>query len=341
MSMATSPGRDPDPFPVRVTDPRPVTVLYIGGAARSGSTLLDRILDQIPGICAVGELGHLWRRGLSDNELCGCGNRFAACPFWSAVGDAAFGGWDTLDPAELLSLQRTVDRNRFIPLMLRPGVSVRYDRALRAYGRRLGGLYRGIAHASGARVVVDSTKNASTAFLLCALGSIDLRLVHLIRDSRGVAYSCMKRVPRPEVVSRRAYMPSYHPARTSARWVVYNSLFHRLTRLGVPLISMRYEDLVARPRREVVRVLRLLGVPVEATNLAIIGEDAVELSLGHSVAGNPMRFRQGRVPVHLDDAWRTEMRPRHRALVSAMTWPLLSQYGYAKPPEREDAHAPR
>jgi len=49
------------------------TVLFIGGLGRSGSTLLDRMLGRLDDVWSVGELVHLWERGLSQNNRCGCG----------------------------------------------------------------------------------------------------------------------------------------------------------------------------------------------------------------------------------------------------------------------------
>ena len=82
------------------------TVLYVGGLGRSGSTLLDRMLGRLDDVWSVGELVHLWERGLKENNRCGCGRCFADCPFWRRVGEVAFGGWDTLDADEVLALRR-------------------------------------------------------------------------------------------------------------------------------------------------------------------------------------------------------------------------------------------
>src|SRR5262252_9835277 len=68
-------------------------VLYIAGSGRSGSTLLERALGEIPGFVNVGELIDLYRRVAEHGERCGCGQEFARCPFWSRVGERAVGGW--------------------------------------------------------------------------------------------------------------------------------------------------------------------------------------------------------------------------------------------------------
>ena len=44
-----------------------VRVLYIGGWGRSGSTLLDRVLGQVPGVVSLGEVRELWQRGWAEN----------------------------------------------------------------------------------------------------------------------------------------------------------------------------------------------------------------------------------------------------------------------------------
>jgi hypothetical protein len=302
------------------------SVLYVGGCGRSGSTLLDRLLGQVPGVFAIGEVVHIWRRGVAEDQLCGCGKPFTDCEFWSAVGETAFGGWTGFDVRAALRLQRSVDRNRFIPLMLAPSLSTGYRRDLDAYTAMLDRLYAAIGEVSGASLVVDSTKHASYAFLMRRLPSVDLRVAHLVRDSRGVAYSWTKEVRKPEVVDSVSYMPRYHPLRMGTRWVAYNGLFHLLRRSGVPTSFVRYEQLVADPRTELRRLLAFAGVP--ANDLPFLGEGVADLTATHSVAGNPMRFKNGRIALRVDEEWRTAMPGRHRALVSAVTWPLMRAYGY-------------
>ena len=76
-----------------MTSPRPSMpqVVYVGSWGRSGSTLLDLVLGQIPGFVSVGELRYLWERGLAERQLCGCGRPVTGCPFWGAVLEEVFG----------------------------------------------------------------------------------------------------------------------------------------------------------------------------------------------------------------------------------------------------------
>ena len=307
-----------------------VRVLYIGGLGRSGSTLLDRMLGRLNDVCSVGELVHLWERGLKENNRCGCGERFGDCPFWRRVGQVAFGGWDTVDVDEILALKASVDRNRFVPLMVLPVRRPGYRRRLDRYSDLLERLYVGIREVSGRPLVVDASKHASAAFLVRRMRGVDLRLVHLVRDSRGVAFSWTKRVRQAEAVAGDVLMATNTPLRLSARYLGYNLLFHLLRLTGVPSLLLRYESLVRDPERELARVLTLAGRPLAAGELGFVGDGWVELGPSHALAGNPMRFRSGRVPLAVDEEWRRGLRRRYRLLTVVSTWPLLLRYGYLR-----------
>jgi UDP-N-acetylglucosamine transferase subunit ALG13 len=307
-----------------------VRVLYIGGMGRSGSTLLDLLLGQIPSLVPVGELRFLWRRGLGQNQLCGCGRPFRDCPFWQAVGREAFGGWEHLDVEEMIDLERRVDRHRFLPFMLLPGLWPRYARRLHRYAQVLSDLYRGIAKASGGSVVVDSTKDPPFAFLLRHVPGVDVRLLHLVRDSRGVAYSWTKVVEKPERTDKVEHMDVYSPAGMGLRWIVYNALIDVLHRMRMPHLLVRYEELVADPQTHLAQIMRLAGEELAPGDLAFLQNGSVELGVQHTVAGNPMRFSRGRIALRVDDAWRTKLPLRQQWLLYAITWPLMRRYGYRR-----------
>jgi Sulfotransferase family len=306
-------------------------VLYVGGWGRSGSTLLSHMLGHVEGHVAVGELRYIWQGGPAADELCGCGKRFSECDFWQAVGEGAFGGWDAVEVDEVLDLEATVLRHRNMPLLAAPRLFPAYAAKLRRYSELTERLYAAILEVSGARVVVDSTKNPPYAYFLRRVGGLDLRVVHLVRDSRGVVFSWMKRMVRPEIVDADAHFEEFSPSRAAVRWTECNLAFELLRRLRTPTARMRYESLVAAPRAEVERVFQRLD-PSAPRDLAFLDEGAVDVTDQHSIRGNPMRFAHGRQRVRVDDAWRTQMQATSRRLVTLVTWPLLLSYGYLRRP---------
>ena len=296
-----------------------VPVLYIGGLGRSGSTLVDRILGQAPGACSVGEMVFLWERGLIRNERCGCGAAFRDCTFWDEVGRRAVGGWERVDAAEILRLQRSVDRNRFVPLMLAPWLAPSYGRRLRRYAELLGRVYEAVAVTSGASMVVDSSKQVSTAVVLRHVPGIDVRLLQLVRDPRAVAFSWAKTVARPDAPG--SFMARTGPARTAIRWLGTNAALAALRRTpGSLRPAARYEDVVRAPEPWARRTLDQAGAT--GVRPAFADDRTALLGVDHSVSGNPMRFRTGPVEIVADDEWRSAMPRRDRALVGAITLPL-------------------
>jgi UDP-N-acetylglucosamine transferase subunit ALG13 len=306
-----------------VDEPR---VLLLGGAGRSGSTLVERMLGTSHRVIELGETLHLWERGLQDDQLCGCGLAFSACPFWAKVGDVAYGGWDQLGSDRMVALRRDVVRSRhslrLLGLPTRTGWRLSRDRLVRT----VTSLYRAAAEVGDADLLVDSSKHPAYAMLL-RRAPIDLRCVLVVRDPRAVAHSWSRTVRRPEVVDGSSEMPRYSVARTALTWQFYAALYACLRALGVPVMAVRYEDLVRDPRRVLAGVLEFGGLPADAVG-DTVGKHSVTLEEGHTVAGNPMRFQVGETAIKSDDAWRSEMPRRDQRRVRVLTMPLRWVYQY-------------
>ena len=306
-----------------MTETKPPTILLIGGTGRSGSTLLDRLLGELPGFVAVGELRYTWSEALADNRYCGCGARFLDCPFWSEVGRRAFGGWDQVDPREAVALERSIARHRHIPLLAMGDAAPAHHAGLRdRYLGMLGRMYAAIRDVSGADVIIDSTKDAAHAHVLRRMPGADFRVLHLVRDSRGVAWSWAK-VVRSDPDH---YMRRFSPPVTALRWVASNLMVESLGWFGVPRLLLRYETLVAKPRAALAAIASFAGRPVDPEALAFVREGGAWLDAHHTIAGNPMRMAAGHIGLRLDEAWRTSMPVAQRAQVTALTWPLLRHY---------------
>lgn len=306
------------------------TVVLIGGYGRSGSTLLERMLGQIPGYLAAGELCHIWERGLIENQLCGCGVPLPECALWQDVLAGSFGAdWQSAG-ARGARLQSDVADSRDLHRLLWPGLGNGAFRVgLAEYRNLLESLYLGLHRASGGKLIIDSSKSPSHALAVAGIGKIDLRIAHLVRDSRAVAYSWGRKRVRPEVYWKTMYMPRFSAFRSSAVWLLKNWAISRLGRdesVGYALV--RYEDLVARPQETLSKLLDDLGLEHGSTPMEFLSGHRVTLGTNHTAAGNPMRFKTGDIDLRLDDAWLRGMSKFSRAFVSLLTWPGLRRYGY-------------
>ena len=298
-------------------------VLYIGGWGRSGSTLLDRLLGQVPGFFSVGEMRDVWLRGIIENRRCGCGDPFHACAFWSEVGRVAFGGWDRDHAEELHRLRMRYDRPWMPPLLARRAV---HTPGLDRYVDETRRLYLAIRDVSESEVIVDSTKIPSYALLLGRVPEVDLRFVHLVRDSRGVIHSWNKSIQRTDATGRPDRMMRYGSVSASGRYLFYNWTAGTLRRSNMPYHLERYEDLVAEPVGRLSRIVEFAGL--EAPEFAFVEGRTAILRPNHSVDGNPMRFSTGALTIRHDDGWRDRMGRIDRRVVTTITNPLLHRYGY-------------
>ncbi len=267
----------------------------------------------------------MWTEGALSNYLCSCGSPFRTCEFWASVGEKAFGGWDRPEILEAGHLGRYLDRLRMIPFLLAPYLLPGIKPKVERYRSLLARLYGAIQTVSNAHVIVDSSKLPATAVLLAGIKNIELFVLHLVRDSRGVAYSWSKRVRKPD--SGRL-MPTYHPAIMSTRWILTNTALNGLASLKIPVLLMRYEDLCTHPPLAISQILGLIGIGGEHSLSCITKERSITFSRStHVIAGNYNKMACTTV-IRRDDEWRTAMPPISRLLVTFLTWPLLLKYGY-------------
>lgn len=315
-----------------------MTVLYIAGVGRSGSTLLERVLGGVPGWVNGGELNAVFSRVARQDQRCGCGEPFSGCAFWRAVGQLAYGGWEPVT-TRVAELQPRLVRQRHLPRLLTGAGPAAYRRELAEYVEVHDRLYRAVAEVAGAEVVVDASKSTAQLAAVLRVPGLDLRVVNLVRDARGVAYSWGKSGLRKPQSPDGEEMGTYSPGRLAVLWSALQ-LECAVLRVRAPHSTrLRYEDLVARPRESVERALREVGLPVPAPALAHVGERSVHLTASHGVAGSRTRFTTGRVELSVDDAWRSMLPARARRTVTAVTLPQLVGYGYVgRRPARTGSH---
>ena len=189
-------------------------------------------------------------------------------------------------------------------------------------------LYAAIAEVSGAELVIDSSKHPSLAHCLRWQDGVDLRVLHLVRDSRAVAYSWGRAVRRPDT-DRESYMTRYSPAVAAAQWNGQNAAFHLLRGRAGHAAAVRGRRGRAgggpAPDRG---VLRVAGGRHRFAGLAGTRGTGRSWSPGTACRGTrcaspPAGSRSGGT-----SGGGRGCRPAQRRAVTALTLPLLAAYGY-------------
>jgi hypothetical protein len=296
---------------------RRLKVIYLLGAARSGTSLLTTLLGELPGFFAAAEMRLLW--GGFDARLCGCGAPVAECPIWSAAIEAARSVSGLRSPEQFVQLQNRTTRTRHVPALVALGM----NRDAAAYLDIMTEMYLSLADASGAAIIVDSSKSAAEAALLRESRAIDARVVHVIRDARAVAYS-WSRIGWREPENRRST-----PGATFA-WPASNGAAEVALRTydSVSKMRVRYEDYVVEPADFIARIAQMADAA--AGDMAFLrGSAASSRDSAHMVGGNRLRFDREVVTLKPDTEWRENLSTGRAQFVTAATLPLLLRYAYA------------
>jgi Sulfotransferase family len=305
----------------------PVRVLYILGAPRCGSTVLDNIMNEVDGFFSAGELRFLWQR-LYQERFCGCGEAFGECEVWSRVLEKVAGPGEDVDPQKAMDRQKAISGTWRTWQLLHAIGKGTVSRDIQAHAQLVSRLYGAIRDVTGARVIVDSSKRPWDAALLRAMEGVSPFFIHLVRDPRAMAYSQSKAKANPDR-SQAAVMAPTKISESSFQWIRRN-----LTADGVRRsepadrsLLIDYHDFCMEPRAVVQAITALVGEA--GVELPFSDDHTVRLGGNHTVSGNPDRFRTGLVPVREDNRWKKEMPRRDRFVATALTAPLMRHYSRA------------
>ena len=302
-----------------------IKVLFVTGSGRSGTTLFDRVLGQSTKTFSAGELRHILERSFQENQLCGCKKPFQECDIWNEIVDEAFDEKtkDKQHFRSLLEIQKRLARLRYLPLM---GLKKNKENFNKLRNEFLKPLYSSIYKINKNKYIIDSSKIPTYFYMLSQCNFIDLHVVHMIRDSRAVAFWWQKKKIRPEIKDKKTYMPNISPFRSSIDWVVFNLLIliikHRIP--SSKFVTIRYEDFVTSPKTCIKKIYDFAGID---DNLDFFENDnSVHLKPSHTVSGNPMRFKKGLISIQIDNQWVKEMSFSDKLLVTILTFPVLAKF---------------
>ncbi len=237
-------------------------VIYVMGAGRSGSTILGVALGNCDGWFFAGELDKwLLMSGISMYERDAPEDPRRDKELWRAMREDVDAPSDLFGREARRCIEHSTSLFRLDKLPVRRRLRPRYRFVTEK-------LYRSVAKRTGAGHIVDSSHLPLRALQLQSMRGIELYLLFLVREPRGVVASWDRRglpEPRFSMLATNAYL-----------W---------LTNLLSALVFLRH----SRERRLFVRYEDFLTKPeaVLGDILACAGSDAAIPDLGSLSTGNP------------------------------------------------------
>ncbi|MBT8125681.1 MAG: sulfotransferase [Gammaproteobacteria bacterium] len=298
-----------------------IKLIYLMGMGRSGGTIMGRIVGQGESAFYVGELRYLWQRGVVDDSQCGCGASFSRCEIWSKVVRscrATMG--ESLEKA--IPIFESLNRTRAFPrIFFAKMFNIKNDK-IDKYLDFESTLYQNLVGFTNKTTLVESSRYPGRAILLSMLENVEVYVVHLVRDSRGVVYSQLKEMER-----NGRHAPKY-PFLRAYHWVAVNFLssISKIVLGKGRYMFVRYEDFVEAPSDVIDSIFSFTAESLDATKS--ITNKTIELQSSHAFSGNRNRFDIGSVVIQRDLSWINGLSNITRRFITIFTYVPLKLYGY-------------
>lgn len=308
-------------------------VVYIAGYGRSGSTVLDIILGNHPDVFGAGELNMLLP-DLAGDGACSCGQPYRDCDVWKPVLAEAERAFPRLSDSTFVGdIYRSEATSG---LWARGGERCRVNRLAGDFWRQL---YQLVGNSTDSPIIVDSSKTARFSSRrirrLASEAGLDVKVLHLTRDPRAVAYSEQRRGNNDRLESGWGGAGFGGSIRPIIGWVMANLAVdvHRLRLRGLPVLHVRYEDLASNSAETVTAIADFLALDPKPLLARI--DSGAGFDPGHGVRGNRLRRKPTdggsagpeAIQLRYDTDWLDNV-DRPLRLVALIAAPLARRYGY-------------
>jgi len=298
------------------------SLVYIRSASHSGSTLLALQLARHPDVATVGELSGTAHRA-RPGYRCSCGEELVRCSFWreveAAMARRGYAYSATTAETDIRVSSKPWLRRLLKPLHRGPLLEALRDAALAVapggrahlqYHQALKtALVESVAECTGKPVLVDSTKSGVQLKYHLRNPHLDVKLIWLVRDGRGVALSIKRNQDR--TLERGAY-----------DWLRCNEEVRIITRRLDPArwMQVRYEAFCADPDGTLDAMWRFIGVDPQRAH----GAPAPR----YHVLGHSSRMHSA-TRIQLNEKWRTDLSPDDYKVFEAIGGRMNRDLGYA------------
>ncbi|MEX0291113.1 MAG: sulfotransferase [Flavobacteriaceae bacterium] len=291
-------------------------VIYLMGSGRSGSTLMNIIFGNHPEVVAPGELNNV-NRLKQEKFTCSCGERVEECDFWKRVMHEWKNRSSEANVKAYLGSMHQIERSKSPMAWLKLRFKSHNKERFEAYLSETYNLLKSIQIHSEKPVIVDISKNPLRAYAMMQHPNIDMRVIHLVRDARGVSWSLNKFV-KAEVKQQKVW-------RTSLFWVVVNKLSNFVRKKSENSGLILYEDFIASPEETTIEICKICEIDPQPIIDIIKGD--VALKGAHIMAGNKLR-KEKSITLKLDTSWHKNMEPKKHRIVKRIAGRTMKRYGY-------------
>ena len=296
-----------------------ITYVYLTSVEHSGSTLMGCLMDAHPEMISIGEYGIDF-----DKELpCPCGTSVADCSTWRQWRDTSKERGHEFEIGKLNINILSSHNAKFLEKLFHHQFSAqainqfrdilfsqsKFRKVADQRINRSVELAKILCEQKTVRVFVDTSKNPLQIRHLARATGIDLIVISIVRDGRGVMSSLMKKEGRS-------------PKEAISDWLYGNK---HLIRAIQPLpdaskMFIRLEDICKSPQENVRELFDFIGVSKDCE---------LDFSLANRhIVGNGMRMRFDGEVRPPDESWKKYLEPKDLELFEKNAGEINRSFGY-------------
>ena len=182
-------------------------------------------------------------------------------------------------------------------------------------------LYNYLSDSSKAEYIIDSTKFPVHLESLYKTNTFDIRVIHLTRDPRSVAYSWSRRKQTND--SPSSSFISTRPAwKVALSWRTCNYLITQYQAETALFTHAKWEDVTRDPSEAIDKIIQSLHLNIASPTTS--GDNSVDLKAGHAFWRNSSRRLYGQTKI-VHDKYLTHI---YNGLYDRMVYYLSGAYSF-------------
>ena len=262
-----------------------ISLIYLLGAGRSGTTLLSALLNNHSKINAIGEI-HQFYEHIEQNKNCSCGLKLEECLYWNKTVRNL-----NKDKKDIHNAVKYSDEKEGHSNILRLIFRKSQDNKYLSYQERY---FELINQYSKKEWLLDSSKYIARYLLLKKSNKLKIKGIYIVRDVRGVINSFDKKVQTQK-----------SPLSAIAYYLLINFFGQLVCWIDKDVMKIKYEDLTKTPEKVLSRIYT--HIFEQNQNEILLPKN---FDMPHIIGGNRMKSNS-MISIKSDLKWkRTIARPK-------------------------------
>lgn len=281
-------------------DDNRVNIIYLMGAGRSGTTILASLLGASKDILTIGEM-HQFLEHIVYDKNCSCGKSLEKCEFWTTI----VSDYYEKDISELKKMDDymvAIESHSKIPLS--------FFKSNDEHVKFHEDFYARITKLKPSKYYLDSAKFISRVLQLRKSDKLNVKIIYLVRDVRGVINSFAKNVQtQKNPISTIIYYTMINTAAQIVKWTYPKEI-----------LKLKYEDFIENSTDTLDKIERFINTDLTDVKYVITHEKYIDMP--HIIGGNRLKSKS-KIKLRKDLAWKTNISRRKQVLYYFLTLPLM------------------